>query len=194
MKKAWITFLVVSALGVLAVAQEKPSVTVDVERMEAIVAANTTNEHHDFLKKFAGNWDVRLTTWPAPEKPPVVSRLSAKGEVRFGGRFLFILFTGEAMGKPYEGQEIIGYDNLEKEFNIFYMDTTSTHVYVAKGAQEGDVLSETGEVTDPLTGKKSPVHARTTFLDNDEYLYEQFLVQDDGNEVKMMQLHCFRKK
>lgn len=194
MKKAWIIVLVISVFGILASAQEKPNVTVEVDRMAAIEAANTTNEHHDFLKKFVGDWGVKMTFWTVPGKPPVTSQATAKGEVRFGGRFLFVLFTGEMMGKPYEGQEIIGYDNLEKMFNIFYLDNTSTHVYVAKGVQEGDVLSETGEMTDPLTGKKSAVHARTTFLDNDEYLYEQFLVQDDGNEVKMMQLHCFRKK
>ncbi len=155
MKKAWIIVLVLAVLGILAPAQEKPKVTVEVDRMAAIVAANTVNEHHDFLKKFVGDWNVKMTFWTAPGKPPVISQATSKGEVRFGGRFLFLLFTGEMMGKPYEGQEIIGYDNLEKMFNVFYMDNTSTHVYVAKAAQEGDVLSETGEMTDPLTGKKS---------------------------------------
>lgn len=194
MKKTWIFVLVFAVLGIQASAQEKPKVTVEVDRAEAYQAANATNEHHDFLKKFVGNWNVQMTFWTAPGKPPVTSQAASKGEVRFGGRFLFILFTGEMMGKPYEGQEIIGYDNQEKMFNVFYMDNTSTHVYVAKAVQEGDVLSETGEMTDPLTGKKSGVHARTTFLDNDEYLYEQFIVQDDGSEVKMMELRCLRKK
>ena len=194
MKKAWIIVLVFAVLGILASAQEKPKVTVEVDRMEAYQAANATNEHHDFLKRFVGDWGVQMTFWTAPGKPPVTSKATAKSEVRFGGRFLFVLFSGEMMGKPYEGQEIIGYDNLEKMFNVFYMDNTSTHVYVAKAVQEGDVLSETGEMTDPLTGKKSGIHARTTFLDNDEYLYEQFMVQDDGSEVKTMELRCLRKK
>jgi hypothetical protein len=194
MKKAWIIVLVFAGLGIRISAQEKPVVTVEVERMAAYQAANAVNEHHEFFKKFVGDWAVQMTFWTAPGKPPVTSRAAAKSEVRFGDRFLFILFTGEMMGKPYEGQEIIGYDNLEKMYNIFYMDNTSTHVYVAKGVQEGDVLSETGESTDPLTGKKSAVHARTTFLGKDEYLYEQFMVQDDGNEIKMLELRCLRKK
>jgi hypothetical protein len=194
MKRGCITVLVFAVLGVLASAQEKPKDMQEQQRQAAYVAANAPNEHHEFLKKFIGDWDVRMTFWTAPGKPPVMSRATARSDVRFGGRFLFVSFTGDMMGQPFAGQQIVGYDNMEKMYNTFYLDSTSTHIFVTKGVRLGDVISETGTWPDPITGKAFGVHARTTFLDNDEYLYEQFMVQDDGTEVKSFELRCQRKK
>ncbi|HEX7502355.1 MAG TPA: DUF1579 family protein [Acidobacteriota bacterium] len=194
MKKVWIAVVAFAVMGVLASAQEKTKEMEGQQRLAAYQAANAPNEHHEFLKKFSGDWGVQMTFWTAPGKPPVTSRATAMSDVRFGGRFLFISFTGEMMGKPFAGQQIVGYDNMEKMYNTFYMDNTSTHIFVTKGVRLGDVISETGSWPDPVTGRVSGVHARTTFLNNDEYRYEQFMVQDDGTEVKMLELRCQRKK
>jgi hypothetical protein len=194
MKKRWIIVVVLALSGVLASAQEKPQDMEKQKAMAAYMAASAVNENHEFLKKFVGDWDVQMTFWTAPGKPPVTSKAASKADVRFGGRFLFISFMGEMMGKPFAGQQIVGYDNMKKTYVTLWMDNTSTHIFRTTGMREGNVITETGKWPDPVTGKESGVKARTTLLHGNEYLYEQFMVQDDGKEFKSLELRCLRKR
>jgi hypothetical protein len=194
MKKVWI-IVVVSALAcALAPAQEKPQDMEEQKAMAAYMAANAVNENHEFLNKFAGNWDVQMTSWMAPGKPPVQERATAQAELRFDGRFLFLSFQGKMMGMPFTGLQILGYDNMKKMYVTLWMDNSSTHIFKTTGMREGNVITETGKWPDPVMGKEMGVKARTTFLNDDEYLYEQFMVQDDGKEFKSLELRCLRKK
>ncbi len=191
MKKLMIILLVMAAP---AWAQEKPAADAQQQAMEAYMQAGAVNENHEFLKKFAGTWDVQVTSWMAPGQPPSVSNSTVQADLRLGGRYLVMSFVGEMFGQPFEGLQIVGYDNMEKRYTTFWIDNTSTHFFFTAGTREGSVISEAGLWPDPLTGVQVPVKAKTTLVGPDEYLYQQFMVMPDGSEFKSMENRCRRRK
>lgn len=186
--------LLAMCLAVLPLlAQEKPSVEQQ-KAMEAFMKAGAVTENHEFLKKYAGNWDCQVKGWMAPNQPPTVSQGSFTGEMRLDGRFLFMDFKGEMFGQPFIGLQIIGFDNMQQKYVSLWLDNTSTMMFMTTGTRQGNVISETGLWPDPVSGSELPVKARTTWMDADEYLYEQFMVQADKSEFKSMEMSCKRRE
>jgi hypothetical protein len=194
MKKISTVCLLAVCFCALASAQEKPAAGEQQLAMEAYLKAGALNENHEFLKKMAGSWDVQVTSWMAPGQPPSVSKSTVQADIRLGGRYLVMSFVGAMFGQPFEGLQIVGYDNMEKRYTTFWIDNTSTHFYTTAGQREGNVISETGSWLDPLNGSQVPVKAKTTLVSADEYLYQQFMVMPDGSEFKSMENRCRRKK
>jgi hypothetical protein len=194
MKKIAVVFLMTAWFCASVWAQEKPATGEQQLAMEAYLKAGAVNENHEFLKKMAGTWDVQVTSWMAPGQPPAVSKSTVKADIRLGGRYLVMSFAGEMFGQPFEGLQIVGYDNMEKRYTTFWIDNTSTHFYTTGGPHEGNVISETGSWLDPLNRAQVPVKAKTTLVSADEYLYQQFMVMPDGSEFKSMENRCTRKK
>jgi len=196
MKKLWIAIPIVVLLcsPLIVQAQDK---SVDAEQqkaMEAYMKMGAVTENHEFMKNFTGMWEVQTTAWMAPGQPPAITQNACQADLRFGGRYLAMSFQGTMFGQPFEGLQIIGYDNLQKKYTIFWIDNTSTIFYLSSGTREGNVISESGSWPDPLTGEQVPVKAKTTLISADEFLFEQFMVMPDGKEFKSMENRCRRKK
>jgi hypothetical protein len=192
MKKTIVLLALCLALAPL-LAQDKP----DAERqkaMDAYMKAGAVTENHEFLKKYAGNWDCQVKGWMAPGQPPAVSQGTFVGEMRLDGRFLFMDFKGEMFGQPFAGVQIIGFDNMQQKYISLWIDNSSTFFFITTGTRQGNVINEAGLFPDPLTGAQLPVKARTTWAGADEYLYEQFMVQPDKSEFKSMEMSCKRRK
>ncbi len=80
-------------------------------KMEAYMSYATPGEPHARLVKKAGDWDVAVKIWhtadmEVPEESTGTSRIKAI----LGGRYIVEKFKGEAMGMPFEGFGIAGYD------------------------------------------------------------------------------------
>ena len=193
MKKA-IVLLTVLLAAVPARAQEKQPTAEQQKAMEAYMKIGAVNENHEFLKKYAGGWDCQVKGWMAPGQPPALSRGSFQGDMRLDGRFLLMNFKGEMFGQPFEGLQIIGFDNMQKKYVTLWIDNTTTFFFMTSGTRLGNVISESGLWPDPLTGSQAQVKARTTWINADEYLYEQFMVMPDGSEFKSMEMLCKRQK
>jgi len=193
MKKA-IVLLTVLLAAVPARAQEKQPTAEQQKAMEAYMKIGAVNENHEFLKKYAGGWDCQVKGWMAPGQPPALSRGSFQGDMRLDGRFLLMSFKGKMFGQPFEGLQIIGFDNMQKKYVTLWIDNTTTFFFMTSGTRLGNVISESGLWPDPLTGSQAQVKARTTWINADEYLYEQFMVMPDGSEFKSMEMLCKRQK
>jgi hypothetical protein len=177
-----------------ALAQENQPNAEQQKAMEVYMKAGAVTENHEFLKKYAGAWDCQVKGWMAPGQPPTVSHGSFQGEIRLDGRFLFMDFTGEMFGQPFNGLQIIGFDNMQQKYISLWIDNSSTFFFMTTGTRLDNVISESGLFPDPLTGSQLPVKARTTWVSADEYLYEQFMVQPDKSEFKSMEMSCKRRK
>jgi hypothetical protein len=175
-------------------AQEKPSAADQQKAMEMYMKAGAVTENHEFLKKYAGQWDCQVKGWMAPGQPPTLSQGTFLGEMRLDGRFLFMDFKGEMFGQPFNGMQIIGFDNMQQKYVSLWIDNTSTFFFMTTGTRLDNVISEAGLFPDPLTGSQLPVKARTTWVSADEYLYEQFMIQPDKSEFKSMEMSCKRRK
>ena len=192
MKKTIVLLILCLAMAPL-LAQDKPDAARQ-KAMDAYMKAGAVTENHEFLKKYAGTWDCQVKGWMAPGQPPTVSQGSFQGDMRLDGRYLFMDFKGEMFGQPFNGLQIIGFDNMQQKYITLWIDNTSTFFFTTLGTRQDNVISETGLWPDPLTGAQAPVKARTTWVNADEYLYEQFMVMPDKSEFKSMEMSCKRLK
>jgi len=193
MKKT-IVLMTVLLIALPVLAQEKQPDAEQQKAMEIFMKMGAVTENHEFLKKYAGNWDCQVKGWMAPGQPPTISPGVFQGEMILDGRYLLMNFKGQMFGQPFAGLQIIGFDNMQQKYITLWIDNTSTFFFTTLGTRQDNVISETGLWPDPLTGSQAPVKARTAWVNADEYLYEQFMVMPDKSEFKSMEMSCKRRK
>ena len=194
MKKTILTALIFFAILSLAQAQDAKQQEEQQKAMAAYMKAAAVTENHQFLAKYAGDWDVEVAYWTAPGAPPSKNAATFKAASRLGGRYVMMDFSGSMMGQPFTGIWLVGYDNLEQKYYSLWIDDTSTSFFITKGTREGNVISESGSWPDPVSGRMLQVKARTTWIGDDEFRYEQFMVLADGSEHKGMEFDSKRRK
>lgn len=180
--------------GVAALAQESDQG--QAEALEAYVKMMTPNENHAFLKRFVGKWDVTTTAWMHPGAQPEVSSGTTIGEMILGGRFAQLKLQGTMFGEPFEGLQIIGYDNLNQHYVTFWIDTAGTGFYLLEGTRDkgSTTIIDTGTWPDPVAGACMKVRGVTRFPSPDEYTYELYMTGADGTEFKSLEYRALRKK
>ncbi len=164
--------------------------------MEAYMKAMAVTDNHKALEFFAGDWEVKSTMWTMPGMPPSGGGGTGGAEMILGGRFVMMRFKGTMMGQPFEGLQIVGYDNINQKYVTFWIDNSSTAFFLMTGTRDPDtkIFNDGGLWPDPLTGGTSKVRASTRVLGPDEYLYEMFMVMPDGSEFKSLENMYSRKK
>ena len=75
----------------------------------------TPNENHEVLKLLVGIWKAHVTFWMDPKGEGMESDGTSEAKIIMDGRFLEESFHGMAMGQPFEGRGVYGYDNIRKE-------------------------------------------------------------------------------
>jgi hypothetical protein len=164
--------------------------------MEAYMKMATPNENHAYLKNFVGEWNVTTQGWTTPGAPPQTSQGTGEAELLLGGRFVQMEYKGTMFGQPFEGLQILGYDNLKKKYVSFWLDNTSTAFYLTEGTRDPatKTVTETGLWPDFMTGGNVKVRATTKWLSPDEFVYEMFMTGADSKEFKSVENHAIRKK
>ena len=115
------------------------------DAMMKFIEAASPNDNHKKIEAFAGTWDTETSFWTeGPDKPPMVSKGTARNTPAFGGRFLKQDFKGYFMGMPMDGLGFTGYDNMKKLYTMFWMDNTSTAMFLGTGTFDatGTLLCE----------------------------------------------------
>ncbi len=153
-------------------------------------------EHHHHLKAFVGRWTWVGKFWMAADAPPMESTGETETEPLLGGRFNQIKVRGSSPGSPvpFEGMEIMGYDNGIKRYTSVWIDSMSTSLAISEGTCDpsGRIFTMSGNHFDPSTGKEKKVRSVTTLFNNDKYMIEMFEVDDQGREFKTMEIICTR--
>lgn len=186
-------FFVILAWTIYA---QEPSQEDQQKMMEAYMKMSALNENHEHLKNFVGEWEVSTKGWWYPGAEPAASQGTSKGEMIMGGRFLKMHFIGTMFGQPFEGLQIIGYDNLKKKYVTFWIDNTSTAFFLMSGTRdkEKNVTTEAGEWPDPISGGTIKVRDVTELNSEDEFKYEMYMTGPDGKEFKTVEYIAKRKK
>jgi Protein of unknown function (DUF1579) len=163
----------------------------EAKKMAEMMKATQPSERHKQLEPLAGSWDVlvRFKYGPGPERQG-----KAKSEAKWilGGRFLQQEYQSES------GQvtlQFIGYDNQKKKFFEIKMDNMDTGVLYTEGtlSEDGKVITNVGERTDPVTGEKKGIRTVTTFVDKDHYTVEWFQPYREGNDQKVVTMILTRR-
>lgn len=167
------------------------------KQMEAWAALAKTNEHHERLKRMAGEYDVESEMVMQPGAPPQKSKGKHKATMIMGGRYLLGEFTGEMMGQTFRGAGLTGYDNAKKKYFGTWIDDMGTGMMVAEGtcSPDGKVMTLKGEYDDPMTNQKHKYRWVTTVVSDDKHVFEWFDGDKDGkNEFRMLRVTYTRVK
>jgi hypothetical protein len=164
--------------------------------MEAMTKASTPGDAHKQLETLAGKWDVKVSSWMAPGKPPMESTGKSEAKMTLGGRFLEEHFDGTFMGQPFTGMGYTGYDNVQKKYVGTWMDSMSTGVMTSSGKMgaDGKTFAMTGSMSDPMSGKMTTVKEKLIVTDPDHHTFEMWGAGPDGKNFKMMEILYTRAK
>jgi hypothetical protein len=157
----------------------------------------TPGKPHEGLQKLVGKWSGTAKFWMDPSAPPTEGTGTAEFKTIFGGRYLVQDFTGTLMGQEFHGMGITAYDNFRQEYVEIWLDDMGTGIFVSRGSanDDGSVITFTGPMDDPMTGRKDvPTRSVLTIVDPDTQRTEMFVQAPDGTEYKSMDILYTRVK
>jgi hypothetical protein len=129
---------------------------------------------HEALSALQGEWDVRMTVWPAPGAEPVMADGIGHGEMILGGRFLML--RSEIQGGSFSGESmnIIGFDRRAEEYTIIGLAEDGTYWVTARGpkGREGADIVMSGEEYNPLLQHTQLYDIVLRVVDEDTFVTE----------------------
>ncbi len=188
-----LTLAAVGAIGSAATAQDAQDGQMDQKAMEELMMKLATpGPAHTLLHKLEGKWATTMTSYmDGPE--PVTSTGTMTSEQAMGGRYMVGHYTGEAMGMPFEGMSIDGFDNNTQKFFSIWLDNFGTGYYLAHGtlASDGKTLTHTGTMS--FGPMEIPTRSETIFADDDKVTFTMWHTMN-GQEMKAMEITYTRVK
>ncbi|HWC06084.1 MAG TPA: DUF1579 domain-containing protein [Gemmatimonadota bacterium] len=197
---AWLGMAVALFVAAPSVAQEAEAAAgheQDQEMMAKWAEYATPGEAHERLAKHVGDWDYTMKWWMTPDAEAEESTGTMSASMTMDGRFLVENWEGMAMGQPFKGQGITGYDNFNKEYVSTWIDNMGTGIMASTGTYDPaqDALVTTGTFDDIMTGEKDKTMRGTSkFLDDNTLHIEMFVPGPDGQEFKTGEIHAVRKQ
>jgi uncharacterized protein DUF1579 len=155
--------------------------------------ASTPGPAHKALQPLVGDWNAEVKMWTEPDKPPTVSRATAKSTWTLKDRFVQQEFNGEFMGQPFRGLSFLGYDNVRQQYRSVWLDDMSTSMVTGDGEAAGKVITLEGTYACAMTGEKhKPAKQIYRIISNDKHIFE---MHDPtlGDRSKTMEITYTRK-
>ena len=184
-----LSLLSLPILGCSSNSKPTPVASLTPEQIEQNLAeAGALRSEHALLNKLAGNWNVETKIWMDPTQRPEITYGRASAKLIYGGRYLVQNYKGSFMGRPFEGQGMMGFDNLSERYFSTWVDSVSTMLMTSKGSAVGDnTIILSSAMTCPLTREHMEGEEVITMLDKYHYRFEAFQKRD-GKRVKMMEI------
>jgi hypothetical protein len=163
--------------------------------MEIYRKVGTPGEPHKLLAKLEGSWITRTRGWMEPDKPPKESTGMCEQKLILGGHYLQQIYTGDMMGVPFSGINILGYNNHTKKYESIWVDSMSTAIYYFEGtaSADGKTITQKCSYDDPVRGP-SVWRSVTRIKDDNTQEFEMFITPKGGKEEKMMEMTVSRKE
>ena len=167
------------------------------EMMKKMAEASTPNEHHKRLADMAGNWSYTSKMWESENATPEESKGTSKMKMILGGRWLQQDIKGKAMGMPFEGMGLTGYDNIKGQYETLWLDTMGTAAMKGTGNYDeaSKTLKDSGQFTCPATGKDEKYRGEWKIIDKNNMVYTMYSAGMDGKgpEFKNMEMTFKRR-
>lgn len=184
-------------------AQEMPD-SLDTQKQQQMMAEYMQlaqpGEEHQFLAKYAGNWNMEVKFWMTPGTEPMVSTGTGEATMILDGRFLWLeTQTGERMAAT-ESLWILGFDRRYKEFTAVGMDTFGTYYITAWGTmdKETNVMTLSGTDDDPIAGFTQVYDFVFRFENDDKFVIEMIFKNKEmtggADSFKMGEITFTRQK
>ena len=201
MKKAlWMLLIALTLGSTFAFAEEAqaPAAGSEKEKKMAEMKKYTEpNENHKALEPLIGNFKAKCSFWMDPAGQPEVSEGASNNHWIMGGRFVQQDYKGTAMGQPFEGMGITGYDLIKAEYTSIWLDSMVTGIMVSSGQMDASTktLNQSGTMSCPMTMEKArEMKSALTITDADHHTYVGLMKDKDGKEFKGMEITYERVK
>ena len=162
--------------------------------MEVYRKLGAPGAQHKLLASLAGSWITKTRASMEPGKPKVESTGTCEQEMILDGHYLQQTYSGDMMGNPFTGINLIGYDNHSKKYVSTWVDSMSTAIYYFEGtaSADGKTITQVSSYDDPVRG---PVLWRsvTRIVDDNTLEYEMYITPKGGKEEKEMEMTVSRK-
>lgn len=167
----------------------------DKAMMEKWMAAATPGPNHKHLDAFVGTWDTVTKMQMDPADPMEESKGKATFKWILDGRFLTQEVDSTAMGQPFHGFGLMGYDNTKKHYDSVWCDSMGTSMMTETGTADaaGKVITSEGECMDPATGKAHHTKSVHTVVDAKKHVFEMWGPDKSGKMFKGLEVTYTRK-
>jgi hypothetical protein len=165
-------------------------------KMQKFMDYATPSEGHKILKDMEGNWAFTMKSWMEPGAQPEESKGKSVNKLIMNGKFIQQDVTGTAMGKPFKGMGLMGFNNMKKAYETTWIDNMGTGMMkgTATWDSNGKTIAEKGEFSCPMTDdKERDYRSQTKFTAKNMYTYEMYTNGPDGKEFKMMEINYKRQ-
>jgi Protein of unknown function (DUF1579) len=152
------------------------------EMMKAWTNYMTPTEVHKMIAQSDGEWTGEVMHWMTPDAPATSSKCKCTNRMTMGGRYQISEYSGEFMGMPFEGMNILGFDNAKKVFMTTWIDNMGTGVMNMQGPwnEKTRSMSLKGTMVDPMTGKDTEAKETFTIVDDNTQVMQMFAPRPDG--------------
>lgn len=110
----------------------------DAEMLAKMMALGTPGPEHKELMADAGKWEETYKMRMGPDAPWTESKGTSEAKPLLDGRYLMQNTSGDMMGMQFHGIQIIGFDNMSKEYIALWMDSMSTWWVTTRGKKDKD--------------------------------------------------------
>jgi hypothetical protein len=171
-----------------------PSFAQSEEEMKVWQEYMTPGKMHEGMAATTGDWTYESTMWMAPDTDPVTSKGTMTSEMLLGGRYMKQVHKGEMMGMPFEGINIVGFDNAKQKYVSTWMDNMGTGMMTAEGTYDEATksINMTGSYFDPMTKTNLEFREVVKMVSDKEQHMEMYML-NEGKEFKNMEI-VFTKK
>lgn len=189
-----VTSALLLSLSMVAFAEEA---TMDPQQQEAMKKWEeyaTPGEQQKMLQTYEGNWTYKSKSWEKPDsKKAEESTGTSSFKMVLGGRFLQQEVKGTAMGQPFEGHGMIGYDNVRERYDSTWMDSMGTGIMKGEGTydKKSKTITDFGEFTSPTDADKTAQYRSEWKLkDKDNMTFTMYVkgMNNIEKEYKMMEM------
>jgi hypothetical protein len=146
-------------------------------------------EHIDLAKTMVGSWNTETSAF-MPGQAPMVAKGTAKFDPVMGIRFIRqTTQTDIGGGKKINGEGLIGYNTVSKEYEATWIDSTATGIMTMTGKKDakGDIVF-TGQTDSMASGQKTTSKFVLHRESKDKMSFTSYEAGSDGKEVKMTEV------
>ena len=138
-----------------------------------------------------GTWLAVVKDHMMPDSKDTAGTWTCKN---MGGFWELCDATGEMMGQPFMGHEILGYDMKKKKHTAVWVDSSADFMMLMEGTATADGKTTTlwGKGPD-MTGKMATFKEVTDWTDADHMTFKMWMMQGK-KEVLVLEISYTRKK
>jgi hypothetical protein len=163
------------------------------EQMRQLHEFSMPGPMHQKFNEWSGHWQERIKSWIKEGGKPAEYQLMCDCRPIMDGRFLLTEVRGVVNGMPYEGQEILGWDNARKIYVSSWIDNQGTGIMNMEGSfdEASNTITFRGSVSSPSSPE--PVKVRVVWkIKSPSQIEKEFYVEREGKESKTMEVNMMR--